>query len=66
MGKELVSILYANLREEVLEVAHVLCTLSIRFDLGQVKLIMDLLSGVSLGLAGSLRFSRGSFLFTLG
>lgn len=66
MGEELVSILYTYLREEVLEVAHVLSTLGIGFDLGQVKLITDLFSHVSLGLASGLGFGWGSFLFALG
>ena len=65
MGEELVSILYTYLREEVLEVAHVLSTLGIGFDLGQVKLITDLFSHVSLGLASGLGFGGGSFLFAL-
>ena len=66
LGEELVGILYTNLREEVLEVAHVLSTLSIGFDLGQVKLITDLFSGVSLGLASGLGCGGSSFLFALG
>ena len=52
MGQELVGILYTNLREVVLEVVHVLSSLSVRLDLSKVKLIMDLFSGVSLGNAG--------------
>ena len=65
MGQELVSIFYTYLREEVLEVAHVLSTLSVRFNLGQVKLIMDLFSGVCLGLANSLGLGGFSLLFAL-
>ena len=67
MGQELVGILYTNLREEVLEVVHVLSSLSVRLDLSQVKLIMDLFSRLSLGLASwLLLFFAGIFFFAVG
>ena len=66
MGHKLVGILYTYLRQEVLEVAHVLSSLCVCLDLGQVKLIMDLFSGISLGLAGTLGLGGSSFLFAFG
>ena len=67
MGQELVSILHAHLREEVLEVVHVLTPLSLRLDLGHAELVVGLISDMldaCLGLASGL--GRGRSLVVAG